>query len=147
MGCVFFVFFFFNDTATTEIYTLSLHDALPIVATDLGATSELPDDVLLKVPRDVTDRKSPRLNSSHEWNSYAVFCSKKKSRRMRAAHVDRLSVNDGTVRCTTSLSVCLPAHGRCFPLRQRRQQLPFFLFNDTATTEIYTLSLHDALPI
>src|SRR3712207_6847693 len=92
--------FFFNDTATTEIYTLSLHDALPILATYGGRQRnpvlfareawpllerELSGDegarvVLKRHPELVTevDRKSTRLNSSHANISYAVFCLKKK---------------------------------------------------------------------
>src|SRR5437870_10870579 len=80
---LFFFFFFFNDTATTEIYTLSLHDALPIlrglrmrhgaelvaVFTDSGHSPES------------RDRKSTRLNSSHVAISYAVFCLKKKKKK------------------------------------------------------------------
>src|SRR3712207_7852462 len=85
------MFFFFNDTATTEIYTLSLHDALPIcVQMDrecTGAVDELrqhresraappaPDEFVGVV---LEDRKSTRLNSSHANISYAVFCLKKK---------------------------------------------------------------------
>src|SRR2546427_10272405 len=88
-GVAFLIFFFFfNDTATTEIYTLSLHDALPIsflmtfdsepsviqdYTEDLGT---LRDVILRSVPR---DRKSTRLNSSHSQISYAVFCLKKKN--------------------------------------------------------------------
>src|SRR2546430_6226101 len=87
-----FYFFFFNDTATTEIYTLSLHDALPI-SRNRSALRPWPD-----FSRDVTacwlppispraaftcrtslDRKSTRLNSSHSQISYAVFCLKKKN--------------------------------------------------------------------
>src|SRR5260221_8248991 len=79
-------FFFFNDTATTEIYTLSLHDALPIssrsaamkiynrLVSELGATE---GEVTASSS---TDRKSTRLNSSHTVISYAVFCLKKKKR-------------------------------------------------------------------
>src|SRR3712207_7003365 len=95
---VHFLFFFFNDTATTEIYTLSLHDALPIsvleedrVASLLqhpgnpsrpGAISlvEADEEIALAI-RGVGhagDRKSTRLNSSHANISYAVFCLKKK---------------------------------------------------------------------
>src|SRR2546428_13682563 len=81
---LFFVFFFFNDTATTEIYTLSLHDALPISlvpapdparrrAVALSRRGQL---VRLRAPHG--DRKSTRLNSSHDQISYAVFCLKKK---------------------------------------------------------------------
>src|SRR5256885_7461545 len=74
-----FFFFFFNDTATTEIYTLSLHDALPIYAalTDWQRACEqagYADAV------ELGDRKSTRLNSSHLVISYAVFCLKKKKK-------------------------------------------------------------------
>src|SRR5271169_7077164 len=71
-----FFFFFFNDTATTEIYTLSLHDALPI-----SPSRHLwPDGPPRRGARTVArgDRKSTRLNSSHGSISYAVFCLKKK---------------------------------------------------------------------
>src|SRR2546426_985702 len=87
-----FFFFFFNDTATTEIYTLSLHDALPIWRSPAvrgagkgrchgpGGTHHEPfgqkDLVIFFV-----DRKSTRLNSSHLVISYAVFCLKKKKNK------------------------------------------------------------------
>src|SRR2546422_11269677 len=95
-----FSFFFFNDTATTEIYTLSLHDALPIyepgavarilVGWGAYALSGLIVSELNQKRRLVTrhleerekqiDRKSTRLNSSHGYISYAVFCLKKKKK-------------------------------------------------------------------
>src|SRR5215210_7066263 len=75
---LFLLLFFFNDTATTEIYTLSLHDALPIYG-DVGSF-ELPRDFLQVVGPDAVDRKSTRLNSSHRCISYAVFCLKKKKK-------------------------------------------------------------------
>src|SRR2546427_13288687 len=78
-------FFFFNDTATTEIYTLSLHDALPISPGVCGTSrcgSSSPGwadtDGRSAQPG---DRKSTRLNSSHSQISYAVFCLKKKKKR------------------------------------------------------------------
>src|SRR2546430_9220479 len=80
-------FFFFNDTATTEIYTLSLHDALPISGGFLcrGRSRRGRDGSRSgrsrrqkTVQRD-RDRKSPRLNSSHSQISYAVFCLKNKN--------------------------------------------------------------------
>src|SRR2546430_12834954 len=85
------LFFFFNDTATTEIYTLSLHDALPIsqtpragwaVATDAGETVAIDTTVTPELRRE--DRKSTRLNSSHSQISYAVFCLKKKKKNTSA---------------------------------------------------------------
>src|SRR2546421_6280247 len=72
------VAFFFNDTATTEIYTLSLHDALPISS---WATAPPSRSICREWPsarRRRRDRKSTRLNSSHDQISYAVFCLKKK---------------------------------------------------------------------
>src|SRR2546426_7801176 len=89
-----FYFFFFNDTATTEIYTLSLHDALPISrAAEHGAYGRedlaklvvkvaryLAKGLLLYVDEFPGDRKSTRLNSSHLVISYAVFCLKKKKK-------------------------------------------------------------------
>src|SRR5258705_6203415 len=68
--------FFFNDTATTEIYTLSLHDALPILKNRSRAAHGWNNDAVL-VEHNV-DRKSTRLNSSHLGISYAVFCLKNK---------------------------------------------------------------------
>src|SRR2546430_2945355 len=83
----FAVFFFFNDTATTEIYTLSLHDALPIWFRDhifvqrdhSQIPSRLSSEANKRQDADFgRDRKSTRLNSSHSQISYAVFCLKKK---------------------------------------------------------------------
>src|SRR2546427_12848985 len=94
---LFLLFFFFNDTATTEIYTLSLHDALPI-------SWKKPPPPRRGTPRAAScdrswgswsvscwgwwrpswrkqDRKSTRLNSSHSQISYAVFCLKKKKKK------------------------------------------------------------------
>src|SRR2546421_9747155 len=79
-------FFFFNDTATTEIYTLSLHDALPISSsTTLATASHFPSGERAGNPKYMpgqsgSDRKSTRLNSSHDQISYAVFCLKKKKK-------------------------------------------------------------------
>src|SRR3712207_7213972 len=94
-----YVFFFFNDTATTEIYTLSLHDALPISAGDtfraaaieqlkvwggrVGApviAREQGADAAGLAVDALEDRKSTRLKSSHANISYAVFCLKKKKK-------------------------------------------------------------------
>src|SRR2546430_8700381 len=72
-------FFFFNDTATTEIYTLSLHDALPILSGRLDGLHDERQRLLIRAQvGGKADRKSTRLNSSHSQISYAVFCLKKK---------------------------------------------------------------------
>src|SRR2546426_3018566 len=91
----FSLFFFFNDTATTEIYTLSLHDALPISASSTRPRSSSTSPTTWRSPRRRSsvrrrrcccstprkrDRKSTRLNSSHLVISYAVFCLKKKKK-------------------------------------------------------------------
>src|SRR5437773_4769219 len=78
-------YFFFNDTATTEIYTLSLHDALPICgAVDADEAAAPLDEAEQGLPSlwpERKDRKSTRLNSSHITISYAVFCLKKKKKK------------------------------------------------------------------
>src|SRR5438876_10016114 len=71
--------FFFNDTATTEIYTLSLHDALPICSMRGIASGTGTGPKRKAITRSSSDRKSTRLNSSHPSISYAVFCLKKKN--------------------------------------------------------------------
>src|SRR2546429_9480705 len=86
-SAVLYSFFFFNDTATTEIYTLSLHDALPIsVPRVTGDASSAWGQAANHWPwagtsRSRSDRKSTRLNSSHGYISYAVFCLKKKKKK------------------------------------------------------------------
>src|SRR5687768_17938932 len=81
-------FFFFNDTATTEIYTLSLHDALPILARrNLWVGSCSKGDSVPVHWVEGGDRKSTRLNSSHGYISYAVFCLKKKKKYFSVIHI------------------------------------------------------------
>src|SRR5215211_8249759 len=78
--------FFFNDTATNEIYTLSLHDALPISCRRARAQEpwRRPPTLSQRCPRRAArDRKSTRLNSSHTVISYAVFCLKKKKKKKK----------------------------------------------------------------
>src|SRR3989442_2977121 len=103
------LFFFFNDTATTEIYTLSLHDALPIFlraeapssrrgSPGAGRTCRRSARAVAARDRErgragrssPIDRKSTRLNSSHVRISYAVFCLKKKTKKLRR-HVCKLN--------------------------------------------------------
>src|SRR5256886_7714076 len=75
-------FFFFNDTATTEIYTLSLHDALPIWVHGRGGSGRGCRGRRDRGGREHGDRKRPRLNSSHSQKSYAVFRLKKKKKEL-----------------------------------------------------------------
>src|SRR2546426_3461754 len=98
-------FFFFNDTATTEIYTLSLHDALPILR-PLGRASspagERAEELVGSFQGALArwtrrDRKSTRLNSSHLVISYAVFCLKKKKQQTPRA-------DTATYMCTVAAS-------------------------------------------
>src|SRR5437867_5897477 len=91
--------FFFTDPATTEIYTLSLHDALPILRQDLVSVSERE---LPRATRDgrgeedpgSSDRKSTRLNSSHRTISYAVFCLKKKKKKRKSRHTIKTTTRE-----------------------------------------------------
>src|SRR3712207_7331576 len=106
-------FFFFNDTATTEIYTLSLHDALPISTSNLlfvtldfreRLTGARRDELHADAVRRIAgvsgvagatvvqaDRKSTRLNSSHANISYAVFCLKKKTTHKQCTQAEKYS--------------------------------------------------------
>src|SRR2546430_12373643 len=93
-----FFFFFFNDTATTEIYTLSLHDALPIsrgvghLSRPAYSARSRPPGARPPSPPGRRDRKSTRLNSSHSQISYAVFCLKKKKKPLTTRHLLLISV-------------------------------------------------------
>src|SRR5438034_2121712 len=99
-------FFFFNDTATTEIYTLSLHDALPIckfldaIQLPLEIQRSLKGAGLRVLTETITsptlDRKSTRLNSSHTVISYAVFCLKKKKKKKAQHHIKLKTTNNTT---------------------------------------------------
>src|SRR5689334_24658837 len=96
-----FSFFFFNDTATTEIYTLSLHDALPIFIHLGFGEASVPLHPKLRAALSaharstsyapVLDRKSTRLNSSHSSISYAVFCLKKKKNK-KNIHTNKIYI-------------------------------------------------------
>src|SRR6267143_1372510 len=97
-------------------------------------------------PRLPRDRKSTRLNSSHSSISYAVFCLKKKKTSEDSRNVARIamllaSLPDSVPGVTVN-RLCASVLNAIGDVA-----LSFFFFNDTATTEIYTLSLHDALPI
>src|SRR4026207_2423484 len=156
LGCFVFIIcfdFFFNDTATTEIYTLSLHDALPIW---ISARSQRANCWKASAPKRFRRSRSPDRKSGSAGMprpiSYAVFCLKKK--QTRACRAGRWCRG-----CATGRGGAGPrrrartraASARCPPCGRagwcRAGPSCFFFFNDTAPTEIYTLSLHDALPI
>src|SRR6266571_4138542 len=141
-----FFFFFFNDTATTEIYTLSLHDALPISKRPRSCsarwaawscwtktrseehTSELQSHVNL-VCRLLLEKKKKKTDDKRYAKAHTDFTTA----------LDVLVVHVLQIRVSLFFSVLMGYyHG---------YDVLFFFFNDTATTEIYTLSLHDALPI
>src|SRR6188768_4205403 len=144
-------FFFFNDPATTEIYTsidtLSLHDALPILVTANTSLRARDIDYLLRQSEAATLRSEEHTSElqSPIDSSYAVFGLKKK----KAGVLPVPRIDDGAVGRPGVDDV----HRRHRDRRGAGPQLPspVFFFNDTATTEIYTsidtLSLHDALPI
>src|SRR6266478_2269932 len=123
----FFFFFFFNDTATTEIYTLFLHDALPISSMERhGSVSAF---------RPSSRRRSRAGARSEEHTSEL---------QSQSNLVCRLLL-EKKKRKEVGLARAVAADEDVAPIQ--RQVDGLFFFNDTATTEIYTLSLHDALPI
>src|SRR6202000_3050745 len=99
------LFFFLNDTATTEIYTLSLHDALPISCLESPGRREQRSSLRGGRRRiGIGDRKSTRLNSSHMSISYAVFCLKKKNNQIKATMIIELSQHRQGAACKTDSS-------------------------------------------
>src|SRR5476649_1417283 len=111
---------------------------------------EMPKPTVVLPQREHQDRKSTRLNSSHTVISYAVFCLKKKKRR---PHRPKTKIKPNQHR-TYNKHIGKRREWGWLYLRYASQvgsghkdKFVFFFFNDTATTEIYTLSLHDALPI
>src|SRR6476646_9098343 len=143
-----FFFFFFNDTATTEIYTLSLHDALPISnrcaagdrrpSMDHGIrtgwrseehTSELQSHSDLVCRLLLEKKKNKPLSDYHRQNAHFLTCIKTSKALLVAIFLDCIKT-----RKAPNAEIVLG-------------HFSSFFFNDTATTEIYTLSLHDALPI
>src|SRR6266702_3716413 len=98
-----------------------------------------------------TDRKSTRLNSSHVAISYAVFCLKKKKKHKPRLRLKKIKKNSRALEAII-VHIASPFFFIAYTFfvyvnGPRLLCFFFFFFNDTATTEIYTLSLHDALPI
>src|ERR1035437_3991536 len=126
-------FFFFNDTATTEIYTLSLHDALPISLriirrrTTTRGHRPRPNQ---RTENSEGDRKSTRLNSSHANISYAVFCSQKIQPGRRSARAGKRRPYT-----TSPCSTTTPG------------PKPLVFLNDRAPPEVCSLSPPAPLPV
>src|SRR6266571_2122587 len=142
--------FFFNDTATTEIYTLSLHDALPI-STRRRLRAGGSRCLRSRSSRPRRDRKSTRLNSSHMSISYAVFCLKKKTAFFDYDRDGRLNLF-----VVNYVQFDRPYLPRVSPFCLWKRFRVFcgptgvagvFLFHDPATSDVYSLSLHEALRI
>src|SRR5215208_3229044 len=139
-----YFFFFFNDTATTEIYTLSLHDALPIPGSAGFASSANAGETSARTARALAVRRSEEHTSELQSRGHLVcrLLLEKKNIDRDARFGDSTTVEERRLQrvllellSVAQPLVCLPCRTDCF------------FFNDTATTEIYTLSLHDALPI
>src|SRR6056300_1430305 len=143
------LFFFFNDTATTEIYTnlntRSLHDALPILVKFILQNYSMVKKSK-RGPAKVRSEEHTSELQSHSDISYAVFCLKKK----------QLKANYGIFTYVQLIDTFDDTFVSIYLNYLNRANLPsiyvvFFFFNDTATTVMYTnlntLSLHDALPI
>src|SRR6266536_2337669 len=142
-----FFFFFFNDTATTEIYTLSLHDALPTSTRPRGQPS--PGTASLAKSsrwRSAGDRKSTRLNSKSRVDLVCrLLLEKKKSSEHQISGIEKFKTM--LLKECQNSEVALIDYRSAEALDIPRTSRLLFFFNDTATTENYTLSLHDALPI
>src|SRR5271167_4115858 len=141
------MFFFFNDTATTEIYTLSLHDALPISQAVRGGVLALAAEQVGGAQR-CLDMARSEEHTSELQSRFDLVCSllleKKKFAAVQMIDV-HLPTTDGSEIVLTRYTQ--PEPELQLLINQLKLTLPSFFFNDTATTEIYTLSLHDALPI
>src|SRR6266496_4461680 len=143
------LFFFFNDTATTEIYTLSLHDALPI-SQRAALHREILEAPGWKLVLDArSEEHTSELQSRRDLVCRLLLEKKKNIRKPKPDNNTNKTENPNTINKVTGPICFIFFYGisctvfcvlfSCF--------LFFFFFNDTATTEIYTLSLHDALPI
>src|SRR5450631_1563189 len=130
---IYFLFFFFNDTATTEIYTLSLHDALPI----LPASGGMAATRIAGAPRISRRAKFRSEEHTSELQSHVnIVCRLLLEKKKKYRHL-----------FSFLLKTCFPLFAAKLVASALAYSALFFFFNDTATTEIYTLSLHDALPI
>src|SRR6266851_4642529 len=148
----FSMFFFFNDTATTEIYTLSLHDALPIsgsAARPPGCRSGRPREKAPGPRRGLrSEEHTSELPSHHDLVCRLLLEKKKENANRRLLLRIFVPTRDDLVHASRMSRRRGPRMRSRIVFDIEPLSSPFFFFfNDTATTEIYTLSLHDALPI
>src|ERR1039458_8133278 len=131
--------FFFNDTATTEIYTLSLHDALPISPKARPATTSAGR---LSTARPTWPRSEEHTSELQSLRHLVCRLLLEKIKAERCHFSAAAGLSQPGPRLQSGLR-----RGNSVLRQTGARRLDFFFFNDTATTEIYTLSLHDALPI
>src|SRR6266571_274010 len=145
------VVFFFNDTATTEIYTLSLHDALPVsLRQALG--EEVPDELIAARFQQPFARSEEHTSELQSHVNLVCRLLLEKKHHLIISNVLTDHAENNALHLAPQPETCRrcryrhstvnthPPHSPCsFPV--------LFFFNDTATTKIYPLSLHDALPI
>src|SRR6516162_4906587 len=122
------LFSFFNDTATTEIYTLSLHDALPIYHPLHETDPQRLRGVDPVSRQDEVDRKSTRLNSSHLVNSYAVFCLKKKNISKNVGVMNAKAITDACSRLRHIDALAAPERCRTISHPSTLASHPFVFF-------------------
>src|SRR4029078_9470605 len=142
------IYFFFKDTATTEIYTLSLHDALPIFFRSFGSSSTSTSSASGMTATVAVEVRSEEHTSELQSLAYLVcrlLLDKNETNRGQDSEEHRERRHDTThTRHSQQPHTTQPTTPPPYLIFFRHL---FFFFNDTATTEIYTLSLHDALPI
>src|SRR3982751_3275605 len=145
----FYFFFFFNDTATTEIYTLSLHDALPILDAHRLEVRPHSRDAHAAADVDRSEEHTSELQSRSDLVCRLLLEKKKKKLKTMLRRVRRAQ-GGVEVPPPRQRRDCARSRVRVSVLARSPPLLPpssFFFFNDTAPPEIYTLSLHDPLPI
>src|SRR5471032_804439 len=144
-------YFFFNDTATTEIYTLSLHDALPISEPALTGWAKQQGFVLQAADcsRARSEEHTSELQSHHDLVCRLLLEKKNNdcSCKLSTHNKTRLDYMGYTFYDPGRRHRLRSGNDLPWPPSSAPRRIALFFFNDTATTEIYTLSLHDALPI
>src|SRR5215208_4484443 len=146
--CFFVGCFFFNDTATTEIYTLSLHDALPISRPWTSCLMRSYLNWRCQAGCRSEEHTSELQSRGHLVCRLLLEKKKESERSTESRRRGRYSqVSQSRTSRPRVSSAALPERLPCFGCNGPLSNPICFFFNDTATTEIYTLSLHDALPI